>query len=111
MKNNFENCCANRVWYKWKIDTKIYSLMPDVSRSYRRPYSGINSDRSFLENLFNRPRKTSLIPFPDISDLDVLVNKENYDNSIKFQLLKALEFTNLKNCDTDGLIIFPKEKG
>ena len=63
--------------------------MPDVSRSYRRPYSGINSDRSFLENLFNRPRKTSLLPFPDISDLDVLVDKESYDRSIKRQLLKV----------------------
>lgn len=113
MKNKLENCCNNRVWYKWRIDSndKIYSLMPDVSRSYRRPYSGINSDRSFLENLFNRARKTNLIPFPEIDNLNDLANKEDYDKSIKRDLTKAFEFTNLINCEANSLIVYPPQKG
>jgi hypothetical protein len=112
MKNNFQNCCKNRVWHNWNIEKGLYSLIPDVSRSYRRPYNGINSDRSFLDNLLNRQRKTNLLPFPEINNLDSLTGKENYEKSLKNDLIKAVEIKNTSAaCNDNGEMIHQKEKG
>ena len=113
IKNNFNECCKNRAWHNWNIPSNMISLLPDVSRSYRRPYTGINNDRVFLENLFNRPRKTNLIPFPDLQNVEVLTTKETYENWIKKDLKNAVEFKDLSNCDKkDGLASYnTKENG
>lgn len=67
MKNNLYKCCAERAWYNWKTinqetnkPDEVDVLIPDVSRSFRRPYDISSIDYSFLNNLFNRKRKTNL---------------------------------------------------
>lgn len=70
MRNRLAMCCSERAWYSWKTldletsnSVQVDVLMPDVSRVFRRPYDISSFDYPFLNNLFNRKRKTNLYEF------------------------------------------------
>ncbi len=54
------NLCLNRIWDKWTFPVATSFLMPDVSRTFRRPIDGNRLNTKYLETLFNQKRKTSL---------------------------------------------------
>lgn len=66
LKGKLNTCCNKRSWYNWILKNakgetvSMDVLVPDVSRVFRRPYDISSSDFSFLNNLFNRRRKTNL---------------------------------------------------
>lgn len=67
MKDSLNTCCNKRVWYNWdlidpttKNKVNLDVLYPDISRVFRRPYDISSEDYIYLNNLFNRKRKTNL---------------------------------------------------
>ncbi|RNA19337.1 O-linked-mannose beta-1-2-N-acetylglucosaminyltransferase 1-like [Brachionus plicatilis] len=115
IKDSFYDCCSNRAWYNWNlIDKKTKQsvvmdvLVPDVSRSFRRPYDISSDDYSFLNNLINRKRRTNLIPFPELVELSSLVSRDSYDNFLKKTLKSAIEFPNYQNCFKMGNVSLPQ---
>ncbi|CAF0720231.1 unnamed protein product [Brachionus calyciflorus] len=115
IKNSFFECCNTRVWYDWKLKDKTTNkpiefdvIIPDVSRVFRRPYDISSEDYSYLNNLFNRKRKTNLVPFPEIYELESLVSREKYENFLKEILKKSSEFPNHQTCFSNSSITLPQ---
>ncbi|CAF4403429.1 unnamed protein product, partial [Adineta steineri] len=60
MKDSFKECCSKRVWDKWKFPNTPSFLMPDISRTFRRPLHGNRNNSEYVETLFNQKRRTNL---------------------------------------------------
>jgi hypothetical protein len=99
MKNSFKECCSKRVWDKWTFSDTSSFLMPDISRIFRRPIDGNRINTKYLEILFNRKRRTSLNPFPPLSNIDIL-RKDKYDASLIQSINSATLLKSLEKCDT-----------
>jgi len=99
MKNSFAKCCSKRVWDKWTFEAATNFLLPDVSRIFRRPIDGNRLNSKYLENLFNRKRRTNLNPFPSLTNIDFLP-KDKYDVSLKNAVQSATLLKSLEKCDT-----------
>ncbi|CAF3774801.1 unnamed protein product [Adineta steineri] len=100
MKNSFKQCCSKRVWDKWSFsDSSSSFLMPDISRVFRRPIDGNRINTKYLEVLFNRKRRTSLNPFPALSNIDTL-RKEKYEANLIKIINSATLLKSLEKCDT-----------
>ena len=84
-------------------------MIPDVSRVFRRPFIGIHSESRYLDALFNRHRKTNLLPFPDIEDRAELATQSSYDAFIKSKLNSAIEFPGVQKCYSESKIEFPDD--
>ncbi|CAF0806787.1 unnamed protein product [Rotaria sp. Silwood1] len=99
MKDTFKDCCSKRVWEKWTFSDTSSFLMPDVSRVYRRPIDGNRVNTKYVETLFNRKRKTSLNPFPPLSNIDTL-RKDKYDAQLTKSINSATLIKSLEKCET-----------
>ncbi|UJR23354.1 hypothetical protein I4U23_026366 [Adineta vaga] len=100
IKDSFQQCCSKRVWDKWTFtDTSSSFLMPDISRIFRRPIDGNRVNTKYLEVLFNQKRRTSLNPFPALSNIDTL-RKEKYDTYVTKIIQSATLIKSLEQCDT-----------
>ncbi|CAF3975969.1 unnamed protein product, partial [Rotaria sp. Silwood2] len=99
IKNSFKDCCSKRVWEKWTFSDTSSFLMPDVSRVFRRPIDGNRVNNIYLETLFNQKRKTSLNPFPPLSNIDIL-RKDKYDAQLTKSANSATLIKSLKKCET-----------
>ncbi|CAF3511522.1 unnamed protein product [Rotaria socialis] len=99
MKNSFDICCSKRVWEKWAFSDPSSFLMPDVSRVFRRPIDGNRVNKKYIETLFNRKRKTSLNPFPFLSNIDIL-RKDKYDANLAKSISSAVLMKSLNKCVT-----------
>ena len=85
--------------------------MPDVSRVYHRPYNGMHSDSLYRENLFNRARKTNLLPFPALKNIQSVVTRERYYDDIIQAIRNSKEFPNLNMCFSNNTIMYPNTEG
>lgn len=110
MKAELTSCCNKRAWYNWdlidpatKKPLKVDVLMPDVSRVFRRPYDVSSHDFIYLSNLFNRRRKTNLVPFPKL-ELTGLETKASYENYLIKLINRASDFPNIDSCYKSGNI-------
>ncbi|CAF0873469.1 unnamed protein product [Didymodactylos carnosus] len=96
----FSECCSKRVWDRWKFDDNSHSfLIPDISRVFRRPVDGNHDNMKYLARLFNRKRKTSLNPFPGLTNVDTL-RKETYDATLSKSIASAILLKLPTKCDT-----------
>ncbi|CAM4823109.1 unnamed protein product [Rotaria magnacalcarata] len=99
MRNSFDICCSKRVWEKWTFSDPSSFLMPDVSRVFRRPIDGNRVNKKYIETLFNRKRKTSLNPFPFLSNIDIL-RKDKYDANLAKSISSAVLMKSMDKCVT-----------
>lgn len=114
LKGKWNTCCMNRAWDNWLLNINeqnnvFYTLIPDVSRSYRRAYNSINADFAYIDNLFNRQRQTNLLPFAEIDNIEYLSDKSKYEKHLKDKLLQSIDFPNITKCYTDGRIDYPSQ--
>lgn len=99
MKTSFKDCCAKRVWDRWTFaDSSVSFLLPDISRVFRRPIDGNRANAKYLELLFNQKRKTNLIPFPPLSNIDNL-RKDKYEEFLKKSIQSATLLKSLEKCE------------
>ncbi|CAF1025761.1 unnamed protein product [Adineta steineri] len=99
MKDSFKECCSKRVWDKWKFPNTSSFLMPDISRTFRRPLHGNRNNSEYIETLFNQKRKTNLNPFPPLSNIDTL-RKDKYEATLINAISSATLLKSLEKCDT-----------
>lgn len=114
LKGKLNTCCAQRAWYNWLIANDDPSkhfdvLIPDVSRVFRRPYDISSKDFRFLSNLFNRRRKTNLIPFPELVETEHFAKRDPY-NKFLGELVKSAIEISPENCYSTGNITMPTTK-
>jgi len=105
LKHSFDLCCAKRVWERWTFPSKYSFLMPDVSRTFRKPIDGNQENSKFIDALFNRKRRTNLNPFPPLSNIDVL-RKDRYDADLKRSISSATIIKSLPKCSTINSNLF-----
>jgi hypothetical protein len=113
MEDKLSQCCGQRAWHNWKLDespTKLDVLIPDVSRVFRRPYDISSEDYPVLKDLFNRKRKTNLIPFPELSHLKSLETRSSYVKHLKQVLETSVDFTDAIACYNNEAVKMPTEK-
>lgn len=113
LKDKLSTCCAERAWNNWVLGTKeekpdVDVIIPDVSRIFHRPYDLSKSDFSYLKSLFNRKRKTNLIPFPELIDLDSLESFNKYKAFLIDKLKTAIPFPNYQTCFSNQTVNLPK---
>ncbi|XP_045167316.2 protein O-linked-mannose beta-1,2-N-acetylglucosaminyltransferase 1-like [Mercenaria mercenaria] len=108
MKGGLKSCCNERAWYGWSLPMYNqshagYMLVPDVSRVYRYPYQGFNSDEDYLVSLFNKPRETNLDKDPTLHGVEELTGSK-YDSVIKKFISTAshLNHRDVKNCSSNN---------